>query len=559
MSAEKIDLSQTKKTLFSLLKPDSSIFWVVTAYSVVIGLLTLAVPIAVQTLINTIANIASTRAVIILGIVLFTTLILSGLFSALRTRVMEYYERRVYARLVAELGVRTILAPQSHFSGRRNISITNRYFDIMTLQKNVPSLMVDGIALLLQMVVGFTLVSFYHPFLFAFNVGVIFIMFVIWRGWSRQAKTTAIKLSACKYDTAKWLDNLAAAHQFTKSSSQFDYAGKKTDRYVSDYNAAHLNHFSFTFKQVVSFLVLYALASAALLGLGGWLVISGQLSIGQLVAAELIMAAVFIGVSRFSLYLKIYYELYGSADKIGAVFNIPQELPETTSKPKPESGALHFNNVAIAFNDQVSIIDKKIEEGGKFFIDTQSSWTQRSLINILKCFESPASGWVNVGESDISDYDTYELRQAIFVLDRSLIIECTIAEYIKMCAPEATTHEIKSTLSLLGLSEFIQRLPLAMDTPLSSVGAPLQPLEFIFLKLVVAILSKPKILIINQHFDTIPTKKREAVLALIEKTNITVLYFSNAPVLSNFDGVIKVNTQPQQSTSSEVFEQEDKS
>lgn len=66
-----IDLRATRKTLFKLLKPESDFFWVAIAYGVAISLMTLAVPIAVQTLINSIANIGSTRAVIILATVLF--------------------------------------------------------------------------------------------------------------------------------------------------------------------------------------------------------------------------------------------------------------------------------------------------------------------------------------------------------------------------------------------------------------------------------------------------------------------------------------------------------
>ena len=161
--AKPIDLRKTRKTLFSLLKPEAGFFWVAIAYGVAISLMTLAVPVAVQTLINSIANIGSTRAVIILAVILFLTLFISGVFSALRMRVMEFYERKVYARLTADLGLKTILAPHSFFEGRQNVSITQRYFDIMTFQKNMPSLMIDGFALVLQMLVGFTLVSFYHP------------------------------------------------------------------------------------------------------------------------------------------------------------------------------------------------------------------------------------------------------------------------------------------------------------------------------------------------------------------------------------------------------------
>ena len=165
-----IDLRAIKQHLVALLKPEHGFFNVAIAYGVAISFLTLAVPIAVQTLINSIANIGSVRAVVILSMVLFFTLVISGLLSALRMRVMEHYERKVYARLTSELAAKTMMAPQSFFDGQRNTTITQRYFDIMTFQKNIPSLMVDGFALVLQLVVGFTLVSFYHPFLLMFNL-----------------------------------------------------------------------------------------------------------------------------------------------------------------------------------------------------------------------------------------------------------------------------------------------------------------------------------------------------------------------------------------------------
>ena len=66
-----IDLRQTKKYLVSLLKPEGGFFGVAVVYGVAISLLTLAVPIAVQTLINSIANIGSTRAVTILAAILW--------------------------------------------------------------------------------------------------------------------------------------------------------------------------------------------------------------------------------------------------------------------------------------------------------------------------------------------------------------------------------------------------------------------------------------------------------------------------------------------------------
>ena len=226
--------------------------------------------------------------------------VISAMLTAFRTKVMELYERHVYARLTSQLSLNTLLAPHSVFEGRRNVTLIHRYFDIMTLQKNIPALVVDGFALLLQLIVGFTLVSFYHPMLFALNLLIIALIYFIWLVWGKGAKATALKLSKAKYDSGKWLSNLTAAHEFFQSTRHLDHAGRSTEEKIATYIDCHRQHFKYTFSQVLAFLSLYALASATLLGLGGWLVIRGELSIGQLVAAELIMSAVFVGLTQFT-------------------------------------------------------------------------------------------------------------------------------------------------------------------------------------------------------------------------------------------------------------------
>lgn len=534
------DLHQVHLALLSLLRPERSFFGVVVAYSVAIGLLTLAVPIAVQTLINTVANIASPRSVTILAIILFITLLLSGCFAALRMRVMEYYERHVYARLVSEMGLRMILAPHSYFSGGKNTAISHRYFDIMTLQKNIPSLMVDGVALVLQMLVGFTLVAFYHPFLLAFNISVLVAMYVIWRLWSTEAKSSAITLSEAKYSTAKWLANLAAAHEYVKSTLPFQFAGRTTENYIATYNQEHARHFEFTFKQIIMFLVLYAFASAALLGLGGWLVIQGQLSIGQLVAAELIMSAVFFGLSRFSYYMKLYYDLYGTANKIGGVLNMPQELLEPNSKPEPRDGQITFHHVTATHKEQQCLFDFTLEDQSKTFVVSDSSWAPRRIVDLLKRYEAPQQGWITLGGYDVQDLDAHDLRQSILALDRSLILEVSISDYLRMSAPEVGSNDINRVIDKVGLREVIEHLPDGLDTVLSSVGAPLSPLDFILLKLASAWLCTPKVLIMTQHLDALPKERRKEILALVAQIPSTVIYFTNYPIEDVFSQTIQL-------------------
>lgn len=538
---DSIDLNRTRKLLKGLLKPEAGFFGVVMVYGVAIGLLTLAVPIAVQTLINTIANIASVRAVTILAMVLFTTLFVSGVVSALRMRVMEYYERRIYTRLTADLGLRTILAPHSFFEGRKNNGITQRYFDIMILQKNVPNLMVDGFAFMLQMLVGVTLISFYHEALLAFNMVLLLVFYFIYKLWGNRAKRTAIELSHAKYSTAKWLSDIAAAHEFFKSSRHVDYAGKTTEKHIDHYVEKHSCHFVYTFYQSVAFLLLYALASAALLGLGGWLVVQGQLSIGQLVAAELVMSGIFFGLSRFSYYLKLYYELYGSADKIGKALVIPQEETNMAARHHDEDdGCLECKDLLLSHLDRKCYLNLHIEQGAKVYVMTESSWIQRQFIHLLKLFREPKQGWIKLGSLEFSDYDTFELRQMISMVDRSLIVECTIQDYLRMSAPQATIAQMNQALIMVGLDRVIGNLPDGIETRMTPLGTPLLPAELLLLKLAAAIIAKPKVVILNQHFDAIPHEERMRLLEVIADLPFTVLYFTTHPEDSCFDGVIEL-------------------
>ena len=533
------DLARARRILADLIAPEQGFIRVALVYGVAIALLTLSLPIAVQTLINTVANIASTRAILILSAVLFATLLLSGLLTAMRTKVMELYERHVYARLTSRLSLITLLAPHSVFEGRRNTTLTHRYFDIMTLQKNIPALVVDGFALLLQLVVGFTLVSFYHPMLFALNVLIIGLIYVIWLVWGRGAKATAIKLSQAKYDSAKWLSGLIAAHEFFQSARHLDHAGKSTEEKIAQYVECHRNHFSFTFSQVLSFLALYALASAVLLGLGGWLVIRGELSIGQLVAAELIMSAVFFGLTQFTNYLKLYYELYGAADKLGQILELPQEeIKEHEDLLTPSNGTLQCKDLEISHLSNRITLDFTLEAGAKAFIHCDELWVQRSLTKALKNHTLPTSGWIRLGGRELSEYDIYGLRHDIVFVDRSLIVDCSIKDYLRLAAPDASTAMITDVLELVGLSTAIESLPDGIDTLISSMGAPLLPADVLLLKLASAVLAKPKLVVLNQDIDNMPRILRSRLLKTIQQQEFSAIYFTDKPEAGVFDGIL---------------------
>lgn len=332
MIKNRVDLSATRQVLSELIAPEKHFIWVILIFGASISLLTLAVPVAIQYLINTIINIGSFRAIAALAGTLFFVLAGYAALSAIRVWIIERYEMHLFARLTSEVSYQVLSAPENHFSDETNVGKSNRYFEILLVQKNMPYLLLDGFALALQTAVGFTLVSFYHPWLLMFNVIALAVVYGIWRVWANGAKRTAIIRSREKYRTAKWIAELES-FSHTPKALDAERAASITDEHIKAFIDAQKAHFSFTFPQTVAFLALYAVGSAALLALGGWLVIQAVLSVGQLVAAELVMASIFLGLSRFSVYLKSYYELYGAADKLEELLYISQN-DSTHKKPQ---------------------------------------------------------------------------------------------------------------------------------------------------------------------------------------------------------------------------------
>jgi len=104
--------------------------------------------------------------------------------------------------------------------------------------------------------------------------------------------------------------------------------------------------------------------------------------------------------------------------------------------------------------------------------------------------------------------------------------------------PRASFAEIRAALAAVELDTVIDALPNGVDSKVSVLGAPLQPLEFLVLKLAAVIIEEPKVLIINQHFDAIPLALRLRLLNRLSELSCTVLYFTNTPEAHCLDGVI---------------------
>jgi putative ABC transport system ATP-binding protein len=521
-------LSQLFKFFVVILGPENKFYILAIVYGLGISLLSLATPISVQMLINTVANTGLTPQLVVLSLTLFGLLLVAGALNALRIHLMDFFARRFYARMVSEISLRAIYALNPFFDDNSKGTLFNRYFDITIVKARLPDLFVGGFTIFLQTIVGCVLVSFYHPLLLAFNLLLALSIWLVWAIWGKRAIKSAMDVSHQKHATAGWLEGLAASNGFFKSPKHIDDALRKTEVVTAAYMEKHTIHFRHHFSQTLGFLFIYAAASAVLLGLGGWLVIQGQLSLGQLVAAELVLSVVFIGLTQLGVYLSYFYDLCAAVEELSLFYDVEQEPLSGELAVLTGDSRLEFHQARGKARGLNIVLDFKVKSGARVFAQADTHAAQRVLTNFLKRNELPVSGYMSIAGLDFGSLPAHQLRQEIIVLDRPNVVESTIREFLLFSAEVDVNEQLLPVLHAVGLEKTIEQLEGGLDARLSATGWPLSISEVMHLKLAAAILARPRVLILNELFDVMPAENMLMSLDLLRSLGgTTVVYFSN--------------------------------
>ncbi|MDJ0513913.1 MAG: ABC transporter ATP-binding protein [Methyloceanibacter sp.] len=534
------------KNILQILQPEKKFYGLAIVYGVAISLFSLATPISVQMLINTVANTAMTAPLVLLSLTLFVLLMTAGLLNALRIHLMEIFSRRFYSRVVAEIALRALFARDPFFDDDRRTALFNRYFDIIIVQKTLPTLLIGGFTLVLQAGVGFALVSTYHPILLVFNLVLIALLVAVWLFWGRRAEVAAIDLSHQKHEMAAWLQSLAGSNGFFKTRQHINYALDQTEAATERYINEHRSYFREHFSQAISFLFLYAAASAVLLGLGGWLVIQGQLSLGQLVAAELVLSAVFFGISQLSYYLVYYYDMCAAIDELSLILDVEIEDSRGETQSITSDSSLAFVNVRGKARGIPARLDFMVGSGTAVMAAVASHGVQRLVVELLKRRITPDVGYVALGNVDISEFAPSLLHEEVVLLDRPTVIEMTIREYLLLSGEDVSPVRLQEVLMLVGLDTVITQLEDGLDTSLASSGWPLSFTETMSLKLAGAILARPKLIVLNQLYDLVAEENiSRAIRHLKADECCTVLYFTRRQRNVGFDTFLYLDHEEQ--------------
>lgn len=478
--------------------------WVVVLYSVGIGVLSLVVPVATQSMVNTIAFGTVLQPVVLLALVVLAVLGFSSVLRALRTWVVEVIQRRVFVRVASDAVLKLLRVKIDAFDHGHGPELVNRFFDVVTVQKGGAILLVDGLAILMQTIVGLLLLAVYHPLLLGFGVMLVFAIVIILFPLGSGAIGTAVKESKAKYSFAAWLEEIARYPMTFKTPHGAAMAMSRANALADDYLAYREKHFRVLFRQIRGSLVLETLASAVLLAAGGFLVINRQLTLGQLVAAELIVAVVVGGFAKFGKQLETFYDIVAAVDKLGYLTDLPAERSGSERLPRPDRPAhLRLAGVSFAYEGHSPVIrgvNWTVEQGARVAVFAASGSGKSTLFDII-CGLRRGDGLVELDGYDYRSLSVDSLREQVALVRDAEVFQGSIADNVSLGSDAAGQSEIRGALQQVGLLDTILRMPDGLATELATGGLPLSRGQGLRLAIARAILHRPRLLVIDETLD----------------------------------------------------------
>ncbi len=491
------------------------------AYTVAAGLLTLAVPLASQSLVNTIAAGVFLQPLFVLTAMVFLGLLFAGFIKVLQFSLVEILQQRVFARVAIRIAQQLPLVEHQALMSEYPPELVNRFFDVVKFQKTLAKLLLDGPAAVLQILVGMTLMAFYSPFLLAFNLVILFSIFFIAFVLGHSGLTTSLKESQQKYRVAGWLEDVARCQTSFKLDSSSEFALTRADSLVSGYLEARQSHFKVLFRQAATHYFFYAAASAGILGIGGCLVIDRQLTLGQLVASELVVVIVLAAMEKLTTLYQDWYDLLTAVEKIGHVTDLPIERDSGKILPSTAIGAkVVCRQVQFSYHDAhtptLNGINLTLMPGQRVSLVGASGTGKTTLASLICGLMPCTSGSIEIDDLDLRDIDLINLRDNVaLVYDSNGIFDGTIEENILCGRPNLTHSDLRQALEKTFLLDELTAFPEGLQTRLVSGGGNLSRGQIQQLMIARSIVDRPRLLILDEAFSGIDETIKQSILDLL--------------------------------------------
>jgi ABC-type bacteriocin/lantibiotic exporter with double-glycine peptidase domain len=530
------------RRLFGLLEPERRDVLYLYLFALVRGVIMLSLPLGIQAIINLIGGgqVATSWGVLI-GFVTIG-IFFTGLLQVMELKVSEHLQQRVFARAALEFAYRMPRVSTTATQGRYLPELVNRFFDTLTIQKGLNKVLIDVPVSALQILLGLILLAFYHPFFIGFGFFLILLLFVIFRFTGQNGLRTSLLESKYKYMTAHWLEELGRSNSTFKLAGNTTLPLSKADELATKYVKARGAHFKVLLGHYWAMVGFKTIVTLSLLVLGGILVFTERMNIGQFVAAEIIIIILLGSVEKVILGLESIYDVLTALEKLGEVTDIPLEkqdgLPVPASMDQGGPMAIELRNITFnshwSGNPILRGVSVSIQPGEKVFLTGTHGSGKSVLLSIIAGMVEPDEGNVLIDGQGIRSLCPKQLRSAMGdSFSQEDIFSGTVLDNIIMGRPWVTDADVRDAADRTGLMLLLADLPEGLLTPLDGhmTRLPQSLMKRIILARCIA--GKPRLVLYED--DALPNmgQDHDLLIDLLtgDKADFTLIAVSQDPQL----------------------------
>jgi len=286
-----------------IIKKDRKNVFYLLYYAAIEAILVLSIPLASSFIINSVLAHAKI-SVYVLGFVVIVTFILVIFLKVLQEYIVENFQQKIFVNtgievmeLISEFRDKT---PETKASLDRYM---NYFFDVTSIQKVFPSILLDGAGLIMKIIVSLLLLFIFSPILFISGLVLFIIYMYVLIYLGRNGIDSCIKRSDAKHKSIYYLQNVHESNQSREEVLE------SYDGYLNDFIESRKHTFSIIIRQLSWTFFMEGVILSGFLILGGSLVIKGDLPIGEFVAAEIIVVSIVYALKIFVKQIDYIYDM----------------------------------------------------------------------------------------------------------------------------------------------------------------------------------------------------------------------------------------------------------
>lgn len=514
----------------TLLRPESAYIKKIYVYALYIGILSLILPLGIQATITLLEARTFSTSWIVLSIIVASGIAAGGILQVNQLKVIENLQQKIFIRKAFFL-TEKISRLNYQFLGQNDPKeLMNRFFDVTAIQKSITKVLISFSTALVQVILGLTLLSIYHPLFIGFSLIVLILMFYILRYTSRKGIATSLEESDHKYEIAFWIQESTSI--FTsfklspKSTLHLDHLNNKAEKYLEARN----NHFRILKQQYTVLIVFKVLIVLFFLIVGGALVINQQINLGQFVASEIIILLLINSVEKINENIDTVYDLFTSVKKVEKITNLPEDSQSVGMNVADELH-IQINNVCIADNlgnDRLTNFSFEIKPGDFTYVVGNNVVNQlfRSLFeeDVLR------EGNISINQVPLNNIDQLQLRERVgFVDQRERVFSGSLLDNLTLGIRDYNSATFNELLKVLEIDKYVGTLPLGFDQRLlpNDPNVPTYIKERIVLFR--NLLNEPELLLITDFLNHSKTKNKIKVLDYLRNSEAFKTVLINQP------------------------------